>query len=407
MAYYMGLAAEQGRALREEMSATAVKVLMREWSHVSRAWWLAAEHQRADLLDAAIDLLIFFEAQHAWVEGRAFFKKTQELLPAEDRRLQARLDEAQAILALRMFDYQPALQLAAQAKATFDELGVDPVTDVAGAYARLTLWAVEYNLGQHDSAATTLTGVFDAAGHHLGQFANMTYLLLQGVRTAAGGDWHGAHRIFGDALAVSLPHGYHVPNVRTFLGQSYAQLGDRQNALAQFELTRQEGYELHAYASVVIATFELCYLESEAPTAEACHATLAALAYRLANAGTIGRIAAYAAVVYLTQGLVAKSSLMAWVGLSLLWDSTEPPARATSLFTLAQSYLAFGQMDIAKTLLALTVAQPGVASETLVMAGAMLAMLGATADPIPPDEGLPTLYTTLVVPTLRSASDLA
>lgn len=386
MEYYMTWLAEQGWELRESMSAAAVEQIAGEWHHVQIAWWLAVENGRSDLLDAAIDLLIFFEARSAWIEGRAFFKATRDRLVVDDRYLQARLDEAQAILAIRVFDYQPAIQLAQSALATFQALGVDPETNPAGAYARLVVWAVEYSLGQHDTARATVDAVYEAAGIHLAKFAEMNYLLLNGVRSAARGDWPGAHDYYRVALEASLPDGYHVPNVRLFLGQSYAQLGDIDAARQQFELARHAGHQQQIYAAVVGGTFEICYLATPSPSAADCLQALSELAHAVSSPGVTGSVAIHLAVVCLTQGLVAKAGYLAWTGLSLLWVSTEPPARAASLLMLGQAYLAFRQLPIAIALLSMVPSQTGVDNETRLMAEGLLAMLGGAGRPPPPGD---------------------
>lgn len=396
MEYYMTWLAGQGRELREKMSAAAVAQIAAEWHHVQSAWWLAVENGRSDLLDAAIDLLIFFEARTAWVEGRAFFKTTRDRLTSDDRYMQARLDEAQAILSVRIFDFQPAIQQAHAALATFQALGVDPETNPAGAYARLVLWAVEYSLGQNDTAGPTVDAVYQAAGIHLAKFAEMNYLLLNGVRRAARGDWPGAHEYYRVAFEVSLPDGYHVPNVRLFLGQSHAQLGDIDAARQQFELARQTGHQHHIFAAVVGATFEIAYLATPAPSAVDCLQALAELAHAMASPGATGRVATHLAVVYLTQSLFAKAGYLAWIGLSLLWDSTEPSERAASLLTLGQAYLAFRQLPIAIALLSMVPVQTGVDSETRMMAEGLLGMLGGTGRPPPPGDPLVALRDTLV-----------
>lgn len=382
-AYYLAWVAGQGRALRLEMSAAAVQQLMREWWHVERAWWLAVAAGRADLLDAAIDLLIYFEARAAWLEGVAFFRATQERIPAASLRLRARLDEAQAILALRSFDFPTALQLASQALNTLGALGIDPGTDPAGAYARLTLWAIEYNVGRHDDAHQTMETVHAVAGPHLTRFAETTYLLLRGVRSAAAGDWPSAHYSYTTALNKGLPGGYHVPNVRLFVGQSYAQLGDLAAAREQFELARRQGGELQIHAAVVGAAFELCYLALDDPSPDVCLGMFKDLADRFLNRGATGRIALHLAVAYLTQGLFARAGLLSWAGFSLLWETTEPPERAAALLAHAQIYLLFGRPAVTVALSSLALIQPGIDDDSRRLAMGLSAAYG-TGDPADP-----------------------
>jgi predicted ATPase len=383
MTYYMGWAAEQGRALREELSAAAVQQLNLEWSHVDCAWWLAADAQRGDLLEAAVDLLIYFEARTAWNEGRAFMRGAQDRLPPDAVRARAVLDEAQAILAVRNFDYIPAMQLAAQALAAFASLGVDPAVDSAGSYARLTQWSIEYGVGQQASAGQTAEGVFQAVGQHLVRHGQITYEMLQASRAALASDWLSATRQYEAVLDRALPDAYHVHNLRLFVGQCLAQLGQVAEARAQFEQAWHGGHALGVFASMVDATFELRYLANDTPTAVECRQALVELANEMSDMATTGSMALHLAVVYLVQGLLAKASLLVWIGFSLLWESTEPPVRAISLFKMAQTYLAFGQMATSQTLLSIALVQPGIDTEMQLTAGGMLGMLGG---PLPATE---------------------
>jgi predicted ATPase len=386
MTYYMGWAAEQGRALREELSAAALQQLNLEWSHVDCAWWLAANAHRGDLLEAAVDLLIYFEARTAWNEGRAFMRGAQDRLPPDAVRARAILDEAQAILAVRNFDYIPAMQLAAQALAAFASLGVDPAVDSAGSYARLTQWSIEYGVGQQPSAGQTAEDVFRAVGQHLVRHGKITYEMLQASRAAFAGDWLGASRQYEAVLNMALPDAYHVHNLRLFVGQCLAQLGHLAEARAQFEQAWHGGHALGIFASMVDATFELRYLATDTPTAVECRQALVELANEMSDMATTGGMALHLAVVYLVQGLFAKAGLLVWIGFSLLWESTDPPVRAISLFKLAQTYLAFGQMATSQTLLSTALVQPGIETEMQLMADGMLKMLGG---PLPATDAEP------------------
>ena len=113
--------AEQSRLLRQTFKTEHYQNLHREWQHIERAWWLAVERGCYDLLESCWDILFYFEAIGTWGQGDAFFDLTWRQVPAEQRRMLARLDEAQALMAGRLYEMPRSVNLAQRSLDTLEE----------------------------------------------------------------------------------------------------------------------------------------------------------------------------------------------------------------------------------------------------------------------------------------------
>lgn len=334
--------AEQSSLLRETFEAGYYQALHAEWRHIERAWWLAVDRQRYDLLEDCLDLLFYFEARGTYVQGNALFAETRRLLPVDNRRMQARLDEAQAFLYAWLLELPRAMKLARRALRTYQALGVDIETDVVGTYAQLVLTTAEYQLKQ---AAFTEAGKEElrrVTSGYLDKFTEIALALHDGVVACNNRDFHQATQAFRRALHVGGPDDYTTPILRCFLALGLKSIGEFEAAVEQNQLALHRARELDIYPAVVAATYELRLLQGDNPGIEACSAALEELALQIGSRSAVGRVATLAAVQYLNLGFTGQAQQLTRIGVAMLWGNLSASERARLLRVTAQTYLAFG-----------------------------------------------------------------
>jgi transcriptional regulator with XRE-family HTH domain len=339
--------AGQSRQLRKTFKTKYYQNLHREWQHIERAWWLAVERQLFDLLESCWDILFYFEARGNWGEGNNFFEETRQKIGLDNLRMQARLDEAQAIFASRFYEIPRAMKLAKHSLQTLDALGVDPNQDDAGSYARLILAAAEYQLKQAQFTEENKQVLRSATGDYLATFTAITITMADGVKACMQRDFESAAMAFKEALAICGPDAYTVPNIRSFLAIALRGAGQNMAAREQFTRAMEHALEIDIFPAVVTANYELRLLEDDKATLADCRTALEELALELGSRRTVGRVAVINAIQYLNLGMFNHAQQLTRIGLGLLWNEVDNAERRRVLSTIAQAYLAFGLIKTA------------------------------------------------------------
>jgi hypothetical protein len=343
---------ETGR-LRETFRAVHYQNLHGEWQHIERAWWLAVRQQKFDLLDSCWDILFYFEARGNWGQGYTFFEKTRRFVPASNGRMQARLDEAQALLATRLNDFQAAARLAQRSLRRLDELGSDPTQDRAGAYARVVLLAAKYALKQADLTEEDSEELRAITAGYLDKFGDIMLAMADGVKRCMHKEFVGAGHAFENALNIAGEDAYCNSTIRCFYAINLKELGEIECAREQFALALERGLELDTYPAVVTATYELRLLEGDDPDIQQCRQAMEELALRMGSRLTVGRVAITNAIQYLNLGLLGKGTQFMRIGAGMVWNEVDSAERRRILSTIAQAYIAFGLAKTAPQVLAL------------------------------------------------------
>lgn len=355
-------AARESGQLRQTFLAVHYQNLHAEWQHIDRAWWLAVEQQRYDLLESCWDILFYFEARGNWGQGYAFFEEMRRHVPPANVRMHARLDEAQALLLTRLNDFPGAAKLAQRSLKKLDDLGVDAATDNAGAYARLILLAAEYSLRQAQFSEEKKEELRAITAGYLDKFAAIFLAMADGVKYSMKNDFAAAAGHFQEALNICGENAYTDPTIRCFFAISLNELGQAAAARDQFLRALERGLELDAYPAVVTATYELCLLEGDQPATHQCRAALEDLALRMGSRRTVGRVVITNAIQYLNLGMLNKGTQFMRIGVGMLWNEVDSAERRRLLSTITQAYIAFGLAKTAPQVLSLLVPKSALAN---------------------------------------------
>ena len=339
--------------LRETFRAVHFQNLHSEWQHIDRSWWLAVRYECYDLLDTCWDILFYFEARGNWGQGYAFFERMRQLIPVSNGRMQARLDEAQALLASRLNDFQGAARLAKQSLVKLDALGVDAAQDRAGAYARLILLSAEYAFKQADLTDVDRQRLRAITAGYLDKFGDVTLAMADGVKHCMHKEFVEAGDAFANALDIAGEDAYCNSTIRCFYAISLDEQGELECAREQFAMALARGLELDTYPAVVTATYELRLLEGDDPDIGQCREAMEELALRMGSRLTVGRVAITNAIQYLNLGLLGKGTQVMRIGAGMVWNEVDTAERRRILSIIAQAYLAFGLAKTAPQVLAL------------------------------------------------------
>jgi hypothetical protein len=344
---------EESRLLRQTFGTRHYRKLHAEWQNVERAWWLAVERERYELLDACWDLLFYFEARGNWGQGDTFFEATRRQIPQTNRYMQARLDEAQGYLAARLYELPRSIKLAQHSLQTLNDLGIDTDREEAGMYASLIIHVANHALNQTDFSEENKQNLRDIAAGRLAKFAALTNTMADGVKCYSQGDFEGASTAFQNALTVCGPDAYTVPVIRVFLGISLRAQGRESVARQQFTEGLHRGLEIGIYPAIVGATYELEHMRGEESTQRRCQEALESLALQMGSRRTVGHVANAAAMQYLNLGASGRARQITRIGMGMLWDEVDTAERARILSTIAQAYIAFGLIKHAPQVLSL------------------------------------------------------
>lgn len=346
-------ASRESGLLRETLKSVHYRNLHAEWQHIERAWWLAAARGRSDLLESCWDLIVYFEVRATYLQGRALFEATRLQFPAEERRLQARIDEALAVFAARLLELPRSFQLAKRALQTYEDLGIDLEQDTAGKYAQVVLITGEYALNQAQASPRLKRALREVTQGYLATFSSLTLTMLDGVAASSEGNHGAALQAFEQARALSGQDAFTYPILCCFMGIMLRHLGREAQAHEQFASGLERGLALDIYPAVVAATYELRLLAGDDPTTEQCRAALERLALEMGSRRTVGHVAKAAAIQYLNLGDTACARQMTRIGVGMLWEEVNTAERAHLLSTVAQAYIAAGLIKKAPQLVSL------------------------------------------------------
>ena len=344
---------EQSRLLRKTFNAVHFKNMHQEWQHIERAWWMAVDRHDYDRLESCWDILFYFEARGNWGEGNNLFEETREKIGSDNLRMQARLDEAQAFFAGRLFEIPNALKLARRSLDTWDKLGVTPGEEGAGAYARLIITSVEYQLKQAAFSEENKRVLREKTGSYLQLFTEVTIAMSDGVKCCMQEDFEGAAAAFEEVLTICGPDAYTVPNIRCFLAVALRAGGRKEEARAQFILAQNHAEKIDILPALVTAAYELPLLDGDNISTQSYRQSLEELALELGSRRTVGRMAIINAIQYLNLGMFNQAKQLTRVGLGLFWNEAGNADRRRILSTIAQAYIAFGLIKTAPQLLSL------------------------------------------------------
>ncbi len=327
--------------LRETFEAIHYQRISAEWAHFERAWWLAVEQERTDLLESCLEILHYFESRGTWSQGIELFDETRHRLSYVSERMQARLDEATAIMLLRLFDIQTAINLARRSLKTLEELGVAE-DDMAGTYARLVLHSARYVFIHRNFDDELATSIRQISNGRLDVLAGIASHIGYGI--AAFGREEFAHALhhFHEILSTYGPDLYTVPVTRCFMGLAYQALEQESSAREQFRLGLEGGLQIGVYPAVVVATYELRLMESDDPTFEQVKETIEGLALQLGSRRAVGQIAIHNAIEYFNLGLFNRGRRLARIAMSMLWNEVDNAERNRNLAAVLKAYSAFG-----------------------------------------------------------------
>ena len=346
---------EQTHQLLETFHVKYLRALQVEWQHVERAWWLAVERGRYQLLESCWDIIVYFEARGTWGLGKTFFEAMRQQVPATERRMHAFLDEAESVFSARLSDIPRALKYSRRALQTFEELDIDNQNSAVGAYARVILYTSRYALNQQATTDEIQLGFKKIAGEHLAKSAEIIVAQTDGVKLFAIGDPAGASTKFKGALNMIGPEAFMAPTFQCFLGISLLGQGLKSAAHEQFTLALRQGLSTDVFPAVVTATYELSLLEEDNPTTQKCRDALEKLAMEMGSRRTVGQVAIINAIQYLNLGLVKQGTQLTRIGLGMMWNEVDNKERRRVLSTIAQAYIAFGLIKTAPQLLSFLV----------------------------------------------------
>ena len=345
--------ATESSRLRETFQVRHYLNMRAEWQHIERAWWIAVGARRYDLLEMCWDIIFYFEARGNWGEGEAFFAETRRRIPLEEKRMQALLDEAESILATRLFELTRGVKLARRALAAYDELGVDTETATVGQYARLVLLTADFALNQAAFSEANIRALREATANYLATLTEVMLSLLDGVIAFNHQEYATAARVFEDALTFCGEGAYVVPIIRCFLGLALKYAGRLDAAEAQYRLALRQGLEIDVYPAVVSATNELTVLAAGGILGSASRQALEELALQMGSRRTVGRVAIVVAMQYLNLGLIGQANHLIRAGLGLIWREVSMAERSRLLGMITQAYLAVGLARNAPQVLAM------------------------------------------------------
>jgi transcriptional regulator with XRE-family HTH domain len=348
---------DQARLLLKTFHVKYLRSLQAEWQHIERAWWLAVEQQRYDLLEACWDIIVYFEARGIWRQGMSFFKATAQRVPAEERRMQALLDEAESVFSARLSDIPGSLKLARRSLRTFEELGIDATQGEVGAYARVILYTSKYALNQRAATEEVQLGFKKITGEYLAKSAEVIVAQTDGVKLFAEGNPAGAAAKFEGALNLIGPDAFMTPTFQCFLGIALRGQGLESAAREQFSRALQYGLLMDVYPAVVTATYELSLLEQDNTTTQKSRVALEKLALEMGSRRTVGQVAIINAIQYLNMGLVKRGTQLSRIGLGMMWNDVDNTERRRVISSIVQAYIAFGLVKTAPQLLSLLVSE--------------------------------------------------
>lgn len=352
MAAVLGWTAVESGLLRSTFNVRHFLALHGEWQHIERAWALAVDRGRTDLLEACWDLLAYFEVRGTWAHGLRLFAAARAQIPESNRRFHARLDEAEAFCYLRLNDLPRTLTLAQRALHTLSELDTDP-QDVAGRYARVVLFSAQYVLDQQGIDEAGWQRLRRIYGEYFRIMAEITCALSQGVNYYTAGDFESAVAAFQRGLEVGGPDAYTIAANRCFLGQALRRTGQTEQAREQIDLAFCRARELQLYPPLVAAAFERTWMEHGDAPFEPCRAALESLADEIGSRRVLGWIATTVAVQYLNLYETQRARQIMRIGAGLIWPDADNAERRRALATIARAYLAFGLIKNAPQVLKL------------------------------------------------------
>jgi len=320
MAYYLGWLVEASREVRIMMRAVMVARIRDEWHQLEVAWWRAVERGRWELLEACIDVTMYFEARGIWGEGMAFFSQTQRAIPADYRRLHVRLDEAMSIMAIRMYHMSEAQDLANRALAKLNEL--DEANDGAGVYAQITLATIAYVEGGHEALTKFLAELSDVADDYLVKFSEFRAAMFAGIDSNARKEYAAGVKHFSDVLAMSDEDAYYLPAIQCMLALSYVGLREYDAAQEHFAEALDRGLEISSYPAVVTAIYELDRLDHPERSESDRWLLMMDNARELNSLPTTGRMVIGNGATYLSMGFYKRARNMFRMGLQMLRGRT-------------------------------------------------------------------------------------
>ncbi len=334
-------AARQCGLLRETFEVTYYQRLSAEWAHFERAWWFAVDRGREELLELCLDIITYFEARGTWGQGITLFDDTLQRLPSVSRRMQARLDEAKAIMLLRLYELSDAVKLARRGLQAIEEIGI--VGDNgAGIYARMVLYTAKYALSHRLFDDTVAAGLFKIAGGRFDIWAEMTTLHGYGIAAFNRGEFDVAIDCFQRTVDLHGATLYTVPACHCFVGFALQALDQNTAARERFQLALNKGLEINVYPPVVVATYELRRLAGDEPTLEQARASLEQLALSVGSRRAVAQVAVHVAVQYFNLGLFDRGRQLSRIGMGMLWNEVDNAERNRNLAAVLKAYSAFG-----------------------------------------------------------------
>ena len=345
--------AGESSELRQTLSAANYQNLHREWRHIERAWWLAVKQPCYELLESCWDILFYFEARGIWGQGDAFFEATRQQIPPDNRYMHARLDEAQALMAGRVYDMQRSVRLAQRSLETLEDLGVDLEQSEAGSYARIILYLAEYAFKQSAFPEEEKQMLRTVASGYLASFAEVAIMMFDAATYCAQEDFESATLVYQEMLKMNGSDTYVNANLLCFLGLSLNGQGNVEAAREQFQLALKRGLKGGYSTAVVSATYELQHLGKNDALSQRFREALEDLALQMGSRRTVGLVAISNAIYYLNLGLFMKGSRLMRIAVGLLWNEVNTAERGRILATIAQAYIAFGLIKTAPQVMSL------------------------------------------------------
>ena len=318
------------------MLAPIVQSIAAEWHHLEQSWWRAVERGRYDLLEACIDLVMYFEARGMWGEGQAFFMRTREAVPPACTGVRARLDEALSVLAIRMYDLSRAEQLATRALSV---MALDrSATCEVGLYARVTLCTAAHTKRDYEAYAEFVEELAHETAAHFDSFSRIMPLMFEGINCCRSRAYQVGAQRFREIIAISDERGYHIPAIRCMLGLSYLGLQEQELAQEQFSRALTRAREIAVYPALVGATYELDRLAYPQGTPGHRQQVLVELAQEMGSVPTVGRVAIHVGANHMSFGFFGKGRQLLRLGLGLLWGNVSATEMARNTLIAAKLF---------------------------------------------------------------------
>ncbi len=337
MTFYLACLAEESTRLRQTLSATALSQIAANLNPILAAWQRAVDRSRWELLEACIDLAMYYEARGLWADGAALYARTRQAVPASQPRLRARLDEALALFAFRTFDMKQGKKLADRALAVLEEQAIGP--DGAGVYAHLARSVYAYAARGYGAYAQLVEEIQPLTQAHFGEFSGIMPHIFAGMHHCAQGRYARSAAIFEALVYRSNPDIYSLPNLRCMLALAYLGLEEADLAREQFQAALARGRKIAIYPALVTATYELARLENPQSTTADLQQQLLALAGEVGGRPQLGRLVIHTGGAYISFGYFREARQLFRSGLKILQGEVGRAEMAATMLLVAKFML--------------------------------------------------------------------